>query len=108
MFIVVSTHSIKPGMVAVAERRIDANGDRMEAAPGFRFRYRLTANDDPLKLTTVTAWGSENDYQGDREAARSSRGDAPTEESPYAEIVQEGHSVERVQVPAATAGQAGS
>jgi heme-degrading monooxygenase HmoA len=103
MHVVISTHLVKPGMVEQAERRIDANGDRMEQAPGFRFRYRITSVENPQKITTVTGWDSQEDYQRDREAMRAARGGGDGGESPYEQIIQEAFTLGREQVAASKA-----
>ena len=82
-------------MMDKAKRRIDANGEGMRQSPGFLFRYRMTAKDDPLKLVTITAWSDESAYLGYRKSARgTSRGPDFEGESPYKQIIQEAYLVE--------------
>ena len=96
MVILIVNHYIKPGLVETAARRLDANGDRMREMPGFRFRYRMVAKDNPLKLTTVTAWESEEAYEAWLKARRGGDpGPAFAGESPYERTDTEMHIVER-------------
>jgi len=95
MHLIISTHFIKAGMVDKAKRRIDANGEGMRQSPGFSFRYRMMAKDDPLKLVSITAWTDESAYLAYRKAARGTNKGADFEgESPYSQIVQEAYVVE--------------
>src|SRR6185436_1705436 len=62
MIVVIVDHYVKPGLMEAAERRVNANGALAADAPGFRFRYTLIGRDNPLKLTGVTGWDSEETY----------------------------------------------
>lgn len=64
MVIVIVRHFVRPGMVEAARLRVDANGDRMAAMPGFLFRHAMMSCDDPCKLVTTTAWESGVHYAG--------------------------------------------
>lgn len=98
MIVAVVQHLVKPGMVEAAQRRIDANGDRMAAMPGFLFRHAMTSAEDPCKLVTFTAWESPEHYQGWcglQRADTASRAAAPAEETPYARVETEVFTVRR-------------
>lgn len=59
MFVRIVDHWCKPGQREAGLRRMEAVGEVVSAAPGFMFRYRLEAIDDPALLTTLTAWEDE-------------------------------------------------
>lgn len=103
MLVLIVNHYVKPGpgMVESAIKRLDGNGDRMREMPGFAFRYRMVAKEDPLKLTTVTGWESEQAYEGWLTLRRSGDpGPVFAGESPYARTDTEMHLVERQDLPA--------
>lgn len=88
-------------MVEVAERRINANGDRMAAMPGFLFRHSLVSSDDPQKLVTLTAWESSEHYERwlERQRAGATGPVAATvEETPYVRVETEIFTVRRSDV----------
>lgn len=88
-------------MMEVAERRINANGDRMAAMPGFLFRHALVSSDDPQKLVTLTAWKSREHYEGwldQQRADAMSLAAAPDRETPYVRIETEVFTVQRSHV----------
>ncbi|MGH8239353.1 MAG: hypothetical protein ACREXP_20370 [Steroidobacteraceae bacterium] len=58
MVIVIVRHGVKPGMMEIAQERIDANGGRMARTPGLVFRYALRAASDAYDIVTITAWES--------------------------------------------------
>jgi heme-degrading monooxygenase HmoA len=63
MFVRIVHHWAKPGQTEAGRKFIDANGDKMKAEPGFKYRYRLEPPDGPEFMTTLTAWDSEESYQ---------------------------------------------
>lgn len=92
MIVVVVQHFVKPGMIEAAERRIDANGDRMAVMPGFLFRHAMISADDPCKLVTFTAWESGAHYEGWCERQRvdaASQPAASAEATPYVRVETE-------------------
>lgn len=92
MIVVIFQHFVRPGMVERAEDRINANGDRMAAMPGFLFRHTLVSFDDPNKLVTLTAWESAEHYEGwlDHQRADAVDQEAPAkEETPYLRLETE-------------------
>lgn len=98
MIVAVVQHFVKPGMIETAQRRIDANGDRMAEMPGFLFRHAMISADDPCKLVTFTAWESLDHHEGWQERQRAdaaSRATASTEETPYAHVETEVFTVRR-------------
>jgi heme-degrading monooxygenase HmoA len=62
-FVAIVHHDIQPGKLAEAQQRIDGNGYRMAARPGFRLRYLLHPAEAGDELVTVTVWDSEEAYQ---------------------------------------------
>jgi heme-degrading monooxygenase HmoA len=68
MVIVILHHWVMPDKMAQARVRIDENGDAMAAAPGFRFRYRIENPDEPLKISTLTAWADDASHHNFRNA----------------------------------------
>jgi len=89
MIVAILQHFVKPGMVEVAEGRINANGDRMANMAGFLFRHVLVAFKDPHKIVTLTAWESLEHYE---DSLRQQRGASPAvgvgfvEDSPYVRL----------------------
>lgn len=98
MFMVIVHHWCKVGMLDAACDRIDRNGDAMASVPGFRFRYRLEDPGAPLKVSTVTAWSHEADYQ--EWLARKGLMAAEAE-SPYEKVENSVHVVARAHEVAA-------
>lgn len=90
MVVILVHHDCKPGMADKAIARLDANGTRMAAIPGFLFRYRLRSESRPLRLSTVTGWESEEHYQAWL-AARKPSSDNPAfaGEPPYDAVTTE-------------------
>lgn len=92
MVIVIVRHFVRPGMVEAAQLRVDANGDRMAAMPGFLFRHAMMSCDDPCKLVTTTAWESAAHYESwceqQRTAPAGSRATA-VQETPYVNVETE-------------------
>lgn len=87
MIVVIVHHWCEPNMKEASIARIDGNGDSMAGVPGFLFRYRLDAPTDALKLSTVTAWESEQAYRQWQEIKRSkSDGGTP---NPYSRVETE-------------------
>ncbi len=92
MFIVIVRHHVKPHMVDQAHARIDGNGDRMAEVPGFLFRHRMVDKNDPLIMSTITAWTDEASF----EVWQKIKAGLPdTGESPYRKVEVERHFVER-------------
>ncbi len=101
MIVAIVEHFVRPGMVEGAERRINANGYRMAAMPGFLFRHALVSSDDPQKLVTLTAWESPEHYERwlERQRAGADGPGAPTvEETPYVRVQTEVFTVRRSHV----------
>ena len=92
MFIVLVRHQVKPGMIDKANARIDGNGDRMAELPGFVFRHRMIAKNDPLLVSTVTGWADEASFDN---WTRIKAGLSDSGESPYHRVETEKHSVAR-------------
>ena len=63
MFIRIVHHWAKPGQTEAGRKFIDANGDQMNSAPGFKYRYRLEPPAGPEFITTLTAWEDEASYK---------------------------------------------
>lgn len=62
MFIRIVQHWAKAGQTETGRQFIDANGDKMTGASGFKYRYRLEPPEGPTFITTLTAWDSEDSY----------------------------------------------
>jgi heme-degrading monooxygenase HmoA len=92
MFIVVVRHYVKPDKVDKAIARIDNNGELMAEVPGFLFRHRMVAKNDPLIMSTITAWMDEASFQVWQKIKA---GLPATGESPYVRFESESHLVER-------------
>lgn len=88
MIVVIVHHWCKPDSVDAAIKRVDENGDSSSAAPGFLFRYRLHRPEDPLRLSTVSAWTSREAYKAWDDAKRA-RDKANNVVSPYERVVNE-------------------
>lgn len=100
MVVVLVHHYCKPGTLEQAIRRLDANGERMATFPGFLFRQRLSCEEQPLRLSTVTAWDEAKDYEHWLAVRRSGDpGPAFAGESPYERTVTELCNVDRVHEP---------
>lgn len=97
MIVAIVEHFVRPGMVEGAERRINANGYRMAAMPGFLFRHALVSSDDPHKLVTLTAWESGEHYEGwlEHQRARATGAAASVELTPYVRVETEVFTVRR-------------
>lgn len=97
MILVTVNHFCRADMVEKASARIDANGDRMATLPGFLFRYRMTARNDPLMMSTVTAWADEASYDAWRDIRNTGNEGWMFEgESPYKNAVSQVHFVDKV------------
>jgi heme-degrading monooxygenase HmoA len=94
MIVVIVHHWCKPDMVDAARRRVDENGDSSAAAPGFLFRYRLARPDEPLRMSTVTAWTSAEAYRQWKDE-RNKYDAAAGAVSPYERAVNEIFEVKR-------------
>lgn len=105
MIIVIVHHWCKPDMVEVARRRIDENGDLAATAPGMLFRYRLERPEEPLRISTVSAWTSREAYRAATEM-KNAKDAAAKLESPYERALNEVFEVVNVHgdLPAALAG----
>lgn len=90
MFIVIVRHHVKPGLVDAAGVRIDGNGDRMAQLPGFLFRHRMIAKNDPLLVTTVTGWTEESCFDAWNKIKATLPDSGP---SPYDRVETERHNV---------------
>ncbi len=64
MVTVIVNHWIRPEKLELAKSRILQNGKLMQSAPGFVMRYTMIAAADPLQVTTVTGWRTDEDYRG--------------------------------------------
>jgi heme-degrading monooxygenase HmoA len=104
MIIVVVHHWCKPDMVDAARRRVDENGDLAASAPGFLFRYRLERPEEPLRISTVSAWTTREAYRAATEA-KNVKDKAANLESPYERALNEVFEVANVhgELPAALA-----
>jgi heme-degrading monooxygenase HmoA len=104
LIIVIVHHWCKPGMVDAARQRIDENGDLAATAPGLLFRYRLERPEEPLRISTVSAWTSRDAYRA-ATAAKNAKDQAANQESPYERALNEVFEVENVhgELPAALA-----
>ncbi len=91
MIIVLVRHVVKPGMLDKAIARVDSNGDQMSKLPGFLFRHRLRSKNDPMIVSTVTAWTDEASF----DAWNKIKAGLPDSgESPYLRADSERHFVE--------------
>lgn len=73
MVTVIVRHWIQPDKLERVKSLILQNGKLMQSAPGFVMRHTMIARADPLQVTTVTGWRTDEDYQGwlkQREAKR--------------------------------------
>ena len=104
MIIVVVHHWCKPDLVDAARRRVDENGDLAAAAPGFLFRYRLERPEEPLRISTVSAWTTREAYRAATEV-KNAKDKAANLESPYERALNEVFEVANVhgELPAALA-----
>jgi heme-degrading monooxygenase HmoA len=104
MIIVIVHHWCKPGMVEAARRRVDENGDLAASAAGLLFRYRLERPEEPLRISTVSAWTSREAYRA-ADAVKKAKDAANPLESPYERALNEIFEVANVHgdLPAALA-----
>ena len=58
MIVVITDHWTELERVADAEDHVDMQGRRMRSFDGFLFRFRIRVADDPLQVSTLTAWES--------------------------------------------------
>jgi heme-degrading monooxygenase HmoA len=102
MIIVIVHHWCKPGMVEAARTRVDENGDLAAVQPGFLFRYRLERPEEPLRISTVSAWTTREAYRTATEA-KNAKDRAAAVESPYERALNEVFEVAEVhgELPAA-------
>ncbi|MER9234602.1 hypothetical protein NKI56_21305 [Mesorhizobium sp. M0622] len=56
MFVRIVHHWCKPEHIENGRRHIDGVGTAAACAPGFLFRFRMENPEEPLLLTTFTAW----------------------------------------------------
>lgn len=61
--IAIVRHDVQPGQLQVAADRLNANGERMAAWPGFVSRELLQATEASQTLVTITEWESTKDYE---------------------------------------------
>ena len=90
--IVILRHVVRSGMAHLAERRIDANGERMAGMPGFLFRHTLISPGDTRLCVTATGWLSREHYDAwlDYQRVASAAVDAPSQaETPYVSVETE-------------------
>lgn len=96
MIIVIVNHIVKPDRNDAAVERINTNGDKMAALPGFLFRYLLVSDKDPQKISTVTGWEAASDYDHWNVVKRAGEpGRMSPDDSPYERVVNEVHTVAR-------------
>lgn len=60
--IAIVRHEIQPGQLQVAADRLNSNGERMAAQPGFVSRELLQPCDGAEALVTVTVWEGQEPY----------------------------------------------
>lgn len=94
MIIVIVHHWCKDDMVEIARKRIDENGVSSAAASGFLFRYRMERPEEPLRISTVTAWTSAEHYRRWKDE-RNKHDAAAGAASPYERALNEIFEVER-------------
>ena len=63
MITVISHHYVKEDQAAEADRMIREAGRAMRGFKGLASRQTLHSNDNPLKITTVTTWKSQEDQE---------------------------------------------
>jgi heme-degrading monooxygenase HmoA len=56
-------HQIQPGQLDAAAQRVNGNGERMAAQPGFVSRQLLQPIDGSDTLVTITVWESAEHYE---------------------------------------------
>ena len=59
---VLTHHWAKDGLVEQARRLLDGNGLAQSKAPGFGSRQTLYSRTDPVKITTLVTWESNEIY----------------------------------------------
>src|SRR5688572_25710547 len=96
MIISIVHHYCKPGMLELANLRLDSAGEDMAASPGFVYRYQMVSNDDAQKLTAITAWET---LEAMETNAAQRQGAAPAGESPWISIEREAFEVHRTVSP---------
>ncbi len=62
MITVIAEHWVKPGQNAKAEKIFTEVSASAKKAPGFVSRYVIVSQQDPSKMTTVTNWKTQNDF----------------------------------------------
>jgi heme-degrading monooxygenase HmoA len=89
MFIRIVDHWAKPGQTEYGQRFVDETGVKMEAWPGFVYRYRLEPSAGPTVITTLTAWATEEQYKAYRAAQTpySEMSNYPFERTEHKELV---------------------
>jgi heme-degrading monooxygenase HmoA len=90
VLLVISHHYCDDGRIEEAIERLDANSDRMTRAAGFLFRHRMQSEDDPLKLSTLTAWADQAAYDAYQSVPK-----PPRTPAPYSQIETEIYLIER-------------
>lgn len=81
-FVAIVRHQIQPGRMQEAADRINGNGARMAARPGFVSRDLLVRSDGTEELTTVTVWEDQAAYDAWVEHNRAANVHAGSD-SPY-------------------------
>jgi hypothetical protein len=66
MHLVIVHHWSKPGMLEATRQLVDKVGEDMGPVPGFLFRYRIEQEHDLYKISTLTAWADEKDFENYR------------------------------------------
>ena len=59
MLILISEHWVKPGQMDNANKIFQTVTDNTRGAPGLISRYIAVSQKDPMKVTTVTTWQSQ-------------------------------------------------
>lgn len=88
MIIVIVHHWCKPDMVEAARTRIAGNAELAAAQPGFLFRYRLERPEEPLRLSTVSAWTTREAFRAADEVKKAKDRANPFP-SPYERVLNE-------------------
>ncbi len=91
MFVVISHHTCKPGLLEVATERMDKNASDLAKEPGLVQRFRLANDSRPNVLSALTIWNSREDYDNNR--TKRFGGVQDLSKTPYEKIESETYSV---------------
>jgi len=93
MYVSISHHYCKPGMVDTARERMDKNSAGMTSEPGFLYRYRIERADRPMVLSAFTAWRDETAYDAYRNKRFGAGSGHDPKVTPYEKVETEAYTV---------------